>query len=59
LADRIIVLDQGVVALEQVVPQPRPRPRGSADLAAIEGAILAHLMSRRAGPTPMAVGEPR
>ncbi len=59
LADRIILLDQGVVALEHVVPHPRPRPRGSADLAAIEGEILAHLMRRRAVPAPSAVGGPR
>jgi sulfonate transport system ATP-binding protein len=40
LADRVIVLDEGRVALDVLVPQPRPRQRGSAELAELEGALL-------------------
>jgi len=40
LADRVIVLDEGRVALDVPVPQARPRERGSAELAALEAALL-------------------
>jgi sulfonate transport system ATP-binding protein len=46
LADRIIVLEDGVIALDQAITQPRPRPHGSAELGAIEGAIVERLMRR-------------
>jgi sulfonate transport system ATP-binding protein len=49
LADRVIVLAAGAVALERRIAHARPRPRGDAELAAIEGEILAHLMRRTAG----------
>jgi sulfonate transport system ATP-binding protein len=45
LADRVVVLDQGRVALDLPVPQPRPRQRGAADLAALEGKLLATIFS--------------
>jgi sulfonate transport system ATP-binding protein len=44
LADRVIVLDQGRIALDLPVP-PRPRQRGAADLAALEGKLLATIFS--------------
>jgi sulfonate transport system ATP-binding protein len=40
LADRVIVLDEGRVVLDVDVPQPRPRQRGAADLAELEGQLL-------------------
>ena len=40
LADRVIVLDEGRIALDINVDQPRPRRRGAADLAEIEGRLL-------------------
>jgi sulfonate transport system ATP-binding protein len=40
LADRVIVLDQGRIALDIPVEHPRPRQRGAAELAAIEGRLL-------------------
>jgi len=40
LADRVIVLDEGRVVLDLDVPQPRPRERGSADLAELEARLL-------------------
>jgi ABC-type taurine transport system ATPase subunit len=46
LADRVIVLEDGVVALEQTIAHARPRPRGNAELGAIEGAIIERLMRR-------------
>jgi sulfonate transport system ATP-binding protein len=50
LADRIIVLDRGVIALDQPVPHPRPRRRSAAALAAIEETVLNHLLSRGGAP---------
>jgi sulfonate transport system ATP-binding protein len=43
LADRILVLDEGRVALDLAVNAPRPRRRGDPHLAALEGRILDHL----------------
>jgi sulfonate transport system ATP-binding protein len=40
LADRVVVLDEGRVVLDLNVPQPRPRERGAADLAELEGRLL-------------------
>ena len=44
LADRIILLDRGGIALDVDVPLPRPRRRGSPEAAALEERILAHLL---------------
>ncbi|AWN38152.1 ATP-binding cassette domain-containing protein [Methylobacterium radiodurans] len=44
LADRILVVDAGRVALDVRVDVPRPRRRGDPDLAALEGRILEHLL---------------
>ena len=43
LADRVIVLDQGRVALDLAVPLPRPRRHGAPDIARLEARILARL----------------
>lgn len=40
LADRVVVLDEGRVALDVAVDHERPRARGAADLAALEGQLL-------------------
>jgi sulfonate transport system ATP-binding protein len=40
LADRVIVLDRGRIALDIAIDHPRPRQRGAADLAEIEGRLL-------------------
>ncbi|MCR6672441.1 ATP-binding cassette domain-containing protein [Devosia ginsengisoli] len=40
LADRVIVLDEGRIALDIAIDHPRPRQRGAADLAEIEGRLL-------------------
>jgi sulfonate transport system ATP-binding protein len=40
LADRVIVLDEGRIALDISIDHTRPRERGAADLAEIEGRLL-------------------
>ncbi|GJD56200.1 ATP-binding cassette domain-containing protein [Methylobacterium dankookense] len=47
LADRILVVDHGRVALDVRVDVPRPRRRGDPDLAALEGRILEHLLGEQ------------
>lgn len=46
LADRVIVLDEGRIALDVEVPNPRPRQRGAADLAELEGRLLAAIFKK-------------
>lgn len=46
LADRVVVIGAGRIALDLDVPVARPRRHGSAELAQLEGAILDHLFSR-------------
>lgn len=45
LADRVILIDGGRIALDLEVALPRPRPRGSAEIAALEGRILDRLFA--------------
>lgn len=44
LADRVLVIEDGRIAHDVDVDIPRPRRRGSADLAALEGSILRQLL---------------
>lgn len=44
LADRVLVIEDGRIAHDVAVDIPRPRRRGSADLAALEGSILRELL---------------
>ena len=44
LADRVLVIEDGIIAHDIDVDIPRPRRRGSAQLAALEGAILKNLL---------------
>ncbi|MEG9529675.1 MAG: ATP-binding cassette domain-containing protein [Hyphomicrobiales bacterium] len=44
LADRILVVEEGRIALDLRVDVPRPRRRGDPDLARLEGRILDHLL---------------
>ncbi|MDR3529401.1 MAG: ATP-binding cassette domain-containing protein [Rhodopila sp.] len=46
LADRILLLDAGRVAMDVTVDLPRPRRRGDPAAAAIEGRILERLLER-------------
>jgi sulfonate transport system ATP-binding protein len=43
LADRVVVISEGRIALDLEVPVARPRRRGSAELARLEGTILDRL----------------
>ena len=53
LADRILVVEDGRIALDLAVDAPRPRRRGAAARAAREGRILDHLLGgMRAGAQP-------
>jgi len=45
LADRVLVIEDGRIAHDVIVQAPRPRERGSVDLANLEGSILRHLLS--------------
>ena len=51
LADRILVIDGGRIAHDVSVDIPRPRRRGAADVAALEGSILRHLFRATDDPT--------
>jgi sulfonate transport system ATP-binding protein len=44
LADRVLVIEHGRIAHDVNVDIPRPRRRGAADLAALEGSILRDLL---------------
>jgi sulfonate transport system ATP-binding protein len=45
LADRIVLIEDGAIALDLAVALPRPRRRGSAEFAALEELILNHLLA--------------
>jgi sulfonate transport system ATP-binding protein len=47
LADRVILIEGGRVALDEVVNLARPRTRGSARFAALEERILGRVLQRR------------
>lgn len=49
LADRIVLLEQGRIALDIEVDLPRPRHRGDAAAADIEGRVLDRLLRRQHG----------
>lgn len=50
LADRVLMIDQGEIALDLRIDLPRPRESGSSEVAAIEGRILRALFrNARAG----------
>lgn len=45
LADRVLIIEDGRIAHDITVDSPRPRQRGSADIARLEGDILKTLLS--------------
>lgn len=49
LADRVILLEEGRVALDQRIDLPRPRVQGSPTFAALEKAILDRVLGRAPG----------
>ena len=50
LADRVVLIDEGRVALDLMVDLPRPRRRGSAEFGRIEARILQSLFANDARP---------
>ncbi|WP_179404220.1 ATP-binding cassette domain-containing protein [Burkholderia guangdongensis] len=48
LADRILLIEQGRIALDQHVPLERPRARASATFAALEDRVLTRVLAREA-----------
>ena len=46
LADRVILIEEGRIALDHAVTLPRPRARGNAAFARIEESILARLLNQ-------------
>lgn len=59
LADRIVVLDEGRIALDVDVPLPRPRRHGTPEVARLESRILSRLLggdhAERHGQAPVVV----
>lgn len=49
LADRVIVIDRGKIALDLDIPLERPRRHGSPELARLEGEILDTLFGEKSG----------
>jgi sulfonate transport system ATP-binding protein len=54
LADRVLLIEDGGIAMDIAVDLPRPRRRGDPDAAAIEGRILDRLLRR----SPKGLGGP-
>ena len=48
LADRVLLVEEGLVSLEQPIDLPRPRQRDNPRFAALEGRILKRLMNLEA-----------
>ena len=53
LADRVLVIENGRLTHDIQVDIPRPRRRGSADLAALEGSILRDLLQSADEPSAL------
>jgi sulfonate transport system ATP-binding protein len=49
LGDRVLLIEDGGVALDLPVPLSRPRERGSVEFARIEGQVLNRVLAHRAG----------
>jgi sulfonate transport system ATP-binding protein len=50
LADRVVLVEDGAIALDLAVDMPRPRRRGSPELARLEGIILDQLFNTGSRP---------
>jgi sulfonate transport system ATP-binding protein len=48
LADRVLMIEEGQIALDHRIDLPRPRERGSSEVAALEGRILRELFRNAA-----------
>jgi sulfonate transport system ATP-binding protein len=52
LADRIVVIDDGAIAFDEVVNLQRPRTRGSREFAAVEQKVLSEVLRTRSPAPP-------
>jgi sulfonate transport system ATP-binding protein len=50
LADRVVLIEDGRIALDERIDLPRPRHRGSPAFARLEEAILNRVMQRKIDP---------
>jgi len=50
LADRVILIEDGRIALDEVIDLPRPRSQGDAAFAALEKRILERVLQKPAAP---------
>lgn len=48
LADRVILIENGAIALDLRIPLPRPRERGDGAFAELEGEVLHRVLAREA-----------
>jgi len=46
LADRVVLIENGAVSLDVAIALARPRKRGSAEFAALEGRVLSQVLAR-------------
>ena len=53
LADRVILIEDGAIALDERIELPRPRSRGDAAFAAVEKRILDRVLQREDDTTPI------
>ncbi|AKC70340.2 sulfonate ABC transporter ATP-binding protein [Pandoraea oxalativorans] len=59
LADRVVLIEQGQLGLDQTVSLARPRARGSAEFAGLEAQVLARVLQTEVAPSSHApVPEP-
>ena len=49
LADRVVLIENGAIALDLAITLPRPRRRGSVELALLEERILRRLLREDLG----------
>jgi sulfonate transport system ATP-binding protein len=52
LADRVILIEDGAIALDERVPLARPRSRGDAAFAAVEKRILDRVLQQPDSAAP-------
>jgi len=57
LADRVVVIEDGAIGLDQAVGVARPRSRGSQEFAALEDRVLTRVLQQHADE-PAAAGSP-
>jgi sulfonate transport system ATP-binding protein len=50
LADRVLLIEDGQVALDEPVPLPRPRQRGQSAFAALEDRVLRRVLQQAVNP---------